>query len=222
MQGGLTESEICAAIDNAKNMKKCDTICIIRGGGSKVDLAAFDNFNIGYKIGTCSIPVFTGIGHEIDQSIADITAHTALKTPTAVADHIINHNANFESKIVNMQQTIERLANVHVKNARLRMESYNLFFKTKPKEILKQRNNQIDQWTTLLKNYKDLHLKNNYLQLKNIDSLLQLSDPKNIMKRGFVLVKNGSKYITSSKEMKNHKDAKIEFHDGSISVNVQE
>lgn len=220
MQGNMTESEVCAAIDSIKKAK-FDVICIIRGGGSKLDLAAFDNFNIGYKIATCKIPVITGIGHEIDQSIADITAHTALKTPTAVADYIINHNTDFESKIVLMQQSIERLANMHIKNARLKMEGYNLFFKSKPKEIIKQRSILLGQYATTISNFKDIHIKNSHIQLKNIDAILQLSDPKNIMKRGFVLVKNDSKYITSVKEMQKIKSGKLEFHDGEIGIKAE-
>ena len=66
-----------------------DLIAVVRGGGSKTDLAAFDDETIARAIARCSKPVFTGIGHEIDTSIADEVAHSWNKTPTACAAAVI-------------------------------------------------------------------------------------------------------------------------------------
>ncbi len=72
-----------------------DVIVIIRGGGSRTDLATFDDEGIARAIAACPIPVLTGLGHEIDRSIADEASHTALKTPTACAAHIVDRTRQF-------------------------------------------------------------------------------------------------------------------------------
>lgn len=66
-----------------------DVICLVRGGGSRTDLAPFDGALISRAIATSPIPVLTGIGHEIDQTVADVVAHRAYKTPTACATALV-------------------------------------------------------------------------------------------------------------------------------------
>ena len=101
LQGQNTEREVCQALnDISEDASKYDCTVIIRGGGSKLDLAWFDNFNIGARIAKSPIPVMTGIGHDINATVADTVAHTTLKTPTAAADFIISHNICFEYLLV--------------------------------------------------------------------------------------------------------------------------
>lgn len=66
-----------------------DVIAVVRGGGSRTDLIAFDHTEVAYAIAQCPVPVLTGIGHEIDRSVADEVAHLSLKTPTAVAAELV-------------------------------------------------------------------------------------------------------------------------------------
>lgn len=72
-----------------------DAIVVIRGGGAKNELAVFDSERIATTIAMVPCPVFTGIGHEIDRTIADEVAHTALKTPTACAGELIARVASY-------------------------------------------------------------------------------------------------------------------------------
>jgi exodeoxyribonuclease VII large subunit len=91
MQGEDTERSVTEALSKIyKDHRKFDIVVIIRGGGSQAELNYFNNYNIAYQITQCPIPVFTGIGHDRDQTIADIVAHSSLKTPTAVAEHILS------------------------------------------------------------------------------------------------------------------------------------
>ncbi|MBN2664144.1 MAG: exodeoxyribonuclease VII large subunit [Bacteroidales bacterium] len=96
MQGEKTEKSIIKALDDIfNNVNNFDLVVIIRGGGSKLDLSAFDSYNIAVNIAQFPLPVITGIGHHRDSSIADIVAYKSLKTPTAVADFIIQKIDNF-------------------------------------------------------------------------------------------------------------------------------
>ena len=100
MQGQQVEPEILDSLNVIENnIDQYDAVAIIRGGGGRTDLAAFDNFPLARRIADFPIPVLIGIGHEIDQSVLDIVAYRSLKTPTAVADFIIEHNAEFEGRL---------------------------------------------------------------------------------------------------------------------------
>ena len=88
VQGREAERELVAAIDWF-GRNRTDCLVLIRGGGSRSDLAVFDSRGVAEAIARSSVPVLTGLGHEIDQAIADLTAHTAFKTPTKVAEFLV-------------------------------------------------------------------------------------------------------------------------------------
>lgn len=89
VQGAGAERTIASALRVAQRLD-VDLIALVRGGGSRLDLAVFDHELVARTIATSSLPVFTGIGHEIDTSVADLVAHTASKTPTACAESIVD------------------------------------------------------------------------------------------------------------------------------------
>jgi exodeoxyribonuclease VII large subunit len=125
MQGEQAEAGITEAFERIyKYSDFFDAVVIIRGGGSKADLAAFDNYNIAYYITQFPVPVLTGIGHEQDETIADMVAHTRLKTPTATAEFLINRISEFE-QILNQSETrLERLASILINQYRKILDSH--------------------------------------------------------------------------------------------------
>jgi exodeoxyribonuclease VII large subunit len=107
-----TASMIKALKDILECNKKFDAIAIVRGGGSNTDFKPFDNYELCYLIATSKIPIFTGVGHDRNTSIADMVARQ-LKTPTKVANYFVEHNFTFEQKI---DQLYQRLINaIHQK-----------------------------------------------------------------------------------------------------------
>ena len=85
MQGEQAPASILSAILEVQE-QPYDALLILRGGGSDLDLACFDDPDLAVAIATCPIPVVTAIGHDRDVHIADLVAHTSVKTPTALAD----------------------------------------------------------------------------------------------------------------------------------------
>lgn len=83
-----------------------DAVVITRGGGAQSDFLLFDHYGIGRAIARFPVPVITGIGHQKNETIADLMAHTQTKTPTQAAEFIITHNKSFEDKILTLQKTI--------------------------------------------------------------------------------------------------------------------
>ena len=100
MQGEQAVASIIKAADLIEETNEnYDALVIIRGGGSNLDLACFDDYELNARLAQSYFPVLSGIGHERDQSVTDMIANTRLKTPTAVAEFIIQHNMEFEQNI---------------------------------------------------------------------------------------------------------------------------
>jgi exodeoxyribonuclease VII large subunit len=87
-----------------------DVAAVVRGGGARTDLAAFDDVELARAIATCAVPVLTGIGHEIDSSVADRVAHAALKTPTACAAHLVARARRFHQCVDETFASVARRA----------------------------------------------------------------------------------------------------------------
>lgn len=88
VQGAQAEATVADALRTAGSLD-VDAVLLVRGGGSRTDLEAFDSELVGRVIAAMPVPVLTGIGHETDRSVADELAHTAFKTPTACAAAIV-------------------------------------------------------------------------------------------------------------------------------------
>jgi exodeoxyribonuclease VII large subunit len=80
-----------------------DAVIIIRGGGAQADLSCFDTYELGAHVAQFPLPIFTGIGHEKDDTVVDLVAHSRLKTPTAVAEFLISGILRFKENLVRLQ-----------------------------------------------------------------------------------------------------------------------
>jgi exodeoxyribonuclease VII large subunit len=76
-----------------------DAVLILRGGGSKLDLACFDDYDLAAAIAQYPLPVLTAIGHDQDYHVCDMVAHEYVKTPTALADFILEMYENEDARI---------------------------------------------------------------------------------------------------------------------------
>lgn len=107
MQGDKAPESIIQALEKLEATGiEYDALIIIRGGGSNLDLACFDDYSLNARLAQSYFPILSGIGHERDQSVTDMIAHTRLKTPTAVAEHIIQHNFDFENQVKDLFSTV--------------------------------------------------------------------------------------------------------------------
>ncbi len=121
MQGHEAERQVAAALLRTARLP-LDAIVLIRGGGSRTDLAAFDSRAVAEAVARCPLPVLTGLGHEIDQSIADRVSHAAFKTPTKAAEFLIERVALAERAFVACQTALGHLAERSLRRARRQLQ----------------------------------------------------------------------------------------------------
>ncbi|MDR0559554.1 MAG: exodeoxyribonuclease VII large subunit [Prevotellaceae bacterium] len=212
MQGVNAEASIIAAIEEIyKNYQLFDIVVIIRGGGSQTDLSCFDLYDLVYHATQLPLPYLTGIGHDKDVSILDLTAYKMLKTPTATADFIINHYLALEQEIDYCKQKLINVAN----NKILEETGFITELGVKIKNLL---NNVFYKEKMLLNSILPDKMKIMSKQLIEkqqfkIDSLkLQVSslNPFNILNKGYSITLHNGKKITP--------DAKISEGDEIITI----
>lgn len=98
VQGTDAARSVAAAV-RMLGTHRLDVLAVVRGGGARTDLAAFDDEAVARAIAACPVPVLTGIGHETDTSVADEVAHTAAKTPTACAQLLVARVAEVTARV---------------------------------------------------------------------------------------------------------------------------
>ena len=116
VQGKEAEREVCSALSSLVGLP-IDCAVLIRGGGSRSDLAVFDSRTIAEAVARAPFPVLAGLGHEIDRSIADMVAHSTFKTPTKVAEFLIERIARQDQALEELRRRLLREAEEPLRTA---------------------------------------------------------------------------------------------------------
>lgn len=123
MQGTQVEDSILQTLSEIEDRAdEFDAVVIIRGGGAATDLQGFESYPLAYRVASFCLPILTGIGHERDETVIDLVAHTKLKTPTAVAAFLIDRMVSEYQIVAEFELRLQHLAEVRLSTAR---ESYN-------------------------------------------------------------------------------------------------
>lgn len=204
MQGAETEKSIISALNRVKKYKYLfDAVIIIRGGGSAVDLNCFDSYPIAAQIARFPLPVITGIGHEKDDTVADMTAHTKMKTPTAVAEFLISGLSSFEERILTIQNRLVSYTEGFLKDKRFKLNANIQRLTFIPGKMTASAQNR------LLIFQKDLagHLRQLFQthgsRLEGSEQAVRLLDPSNLLRRGYSLTRFKGKIIKDAALLKN-------------------
>ena len=108
MQGDTAPESITAALEEIQNSPvRYDAVLLLRGGGSDMDLACFDDYGLAAAIARMPVPVITAIGHDKDYHIADMVAWDHVKTPTALADLFIERTAAADEKVSSFENRLQ-------------------------------------------------------------------------------------------------------------------
>lgn len=211
MQGKAASGDVCKAMDELQKIQSLDAIVITRGGGSIADLSCFDSQEIAEKIAGARLPVFSGIGHEINITITDLAAHTYQKTPTAIAQFITGLVKNFldttrekveaiigsasegltneKRRLKNNAHSIQNSTNNFLKQHHLDLIRRQEYLKQKPQQFLKQAALKNASAKDVL--IKDVggRFKTESLRIKNLHRLIELASPVKTLKRGFSITR---------------------------------
>ena len=123
MQGSGVEQGVISALDRiAADIDMWDVVVIIRGGGATSELSCFDTYDLANNCAQFPIPIITGIGHQRDESVLDMVAHTRAKTPTAAAELLIHAMLEQETYMTNMMQGVVQGVQLHMDAEQQRLQ----------------------------------------------------------------------------------------------------
>jgi len=245
VQGELNaQSLVDQLIDIYNSGTKYDAIFMIRGGGSQTDLLLFDQYAIGRAIARFPIPVITGIGHQKNETIADMMAHSALKTPTKAAEYIVAHNKAFSDRLLSLEKTIiirsqqfmfnqsrqlesikQKVTSsatryVNLKQQRLLSSSSALV--RKPIMIIHEKKRNVEEKQADMKRGAAYNLKNQSQNLENFVTLFRLMSPVNVLRKGFALVRQNGAILSNGDKVELGNKIEIILADKEIGATVIE
>ena len=199
MQGEKAEASILESLDKIlMRLSEFDVLVVIRGGGATSDLDCFDGYNLSASLAQFPLPVLTGIGHTRDVSVVDMVANQPLKTPTAVADFIVNHTRTLEEKI----------------------DSYIALLYQSVTSLLDKNTRRLDQCLTLLPLYASRMLDKKLHALELMERSLELMSPDAVLRKGFAIVSKNGKAVKAT-DLKTDDEVKITLADGEVNATIK-
>ena len=225
MQGNNVEGSVIDALDQINSeAENWDVVVIIRGGGSTSDLGGFDSYLLGMNVAQFPLPIITGIGHERDNTVIDEVSHTRVKTPTAAAEFIIDHQYEELCRLEEMEEFIVDYCRQTVMNEHQRLdvltEKLPGLFKIRKEHELRnldallqsalssirqkviKQSSQLDITMSQLTNHTQRALDTFKHRLEMAESKIDLANPDHLLKLGFSITRANGKAITDIHQLK--------------------
>ena len=222
MQGAAAEESICAALSAiAEREEEFDTVIIIRGGGSTSDLSCFNSYRICSYVAQFPLAVITGIGHDKDVSVADMVAHTPLKTPTAVAAWLDERMALLEGKIDEAAQLVTDAARAKTSAEQLRIERWAGLIRELAKQMCERNHSRLTLLHEQLRSAAERTIERESSRLRLAVELVEAHNPQQILRRGFAVVRRSGKAMTHTEGVKCGEQIEIELIDGTLQAEVK-
>lgn len=215
MQGDRTEDSIIYALEQIYHHQNLfDAVVIIRGGGATSDLSCFDSYLLAASCAQFPLPIITGIGHERDETVLDLVAHTRAKTPTAVAEFLIeNMSLEFEN-LLSIQLAIANATRIRLQEETIAINSYQLKSAYILKDWAKQQENTLATAKERLNNSTLRILKSKDERLENIEKQINLISPENLLRKGYTFTIKDGKMVRKAKDLNVGDTISTVFSDG--------
>lgn len=222
MQGDRVEESVIAALDSIiSDDTQWDVVVIIRGGGATSDLSGFDTYLLATNCAQFPLPIITGIGHERDDTVLDVVAHTRVKTPTAAAEFLI---ARLVDAADALNAQVEALA--HVVNMRMRSEEQRLTQIAAQLPFLfslehTRQMHRIEQLESHLRtSLKQLMVKETH-RLQLIEQVTESASPQLMLQRGYSITRCNGKVVRDASILSPGVLLTTEFADGMVQSEVR-
>lgn len=244
MQGEKTESSIITALEQVyRYIDYFDVVVIIRGGGATSDLNSFDSYLLAANCAQFPLPVITGIGHERDDTILDLVAHTRMKTPTAVAEFLVHRMDQAAMELEELQQGVSTMTKTILQQeknilqsmaARLpvvilnRIEQHRALlqflgtrFPMASSGLLSGKRTGLEQLSQRLQQVSRAKLAEASQFIQLTEQFMKLASPDYILKRGYSLTWREGKLVKKASDLSLGDHLVTRFSDGEIHSKVE-
>ena len=221
VQGAAAEDSIVDALSRiAAAGEAFDAVVMIRGGGSSSDLNCFNAYRLCNHVAQFPLPVVTGIGHDKDTSVADMVAHTALKTPTAVAGWLVERMAESDGWLDCAALQLNDMTKAAMHASEVRLERLSGEVRRLSGELLTRQTLRLEHFTGLLPDAARDFLARQGVRLGNAAELIAGRSPERILRLGFAVLRAGGRAVTSAGSVAEGEQVEIEVSDGKIDATV--
>ncbi|MDY6037115.1 MAG: exodeoxyribonuclease VII large subunit [Paludibacteraceae bacterium] len=222
MQGAQTEQSVVAALDKICDfIDNFDVVVIIRGGGATSDLVAFDNYNLALHCAQFPLPIISGIGHQRDESVVDLVAHTRVKTPTAAAEFLVARINDFEKNIDEMAQNVAFSAREVVHDELLRLQQ-RIARLGVVQRVCVRHDAALQHLTMRLRNAAKMAISSEEKRMALVEKSIEYADPATLLQRGFTLTTKHGKIVKSVCDVAPGDIVTTHLADGAFTAMVQQ
>ena len=221
VQGAAAEDSLVEALGRiALREEDFDVAVIIRGGGSVSDLNCFNGYRIANHVAQFPLPVLTGIGHDKDTGVTDMVAHTALKTPTAVAAWLVERMAQVEGWLVTAGLQIAEAARETLHAAEIGLQQCSAALLQQSERLLLEERNRLTRAAEGVQTAPFEFLRREQLRVTAASDLLLSHSVDRVLRRGFAIVRLHGAAVKSVNDLKRGDRLDITLADGSVAADV--
>lgn len=221
VQGQAAEESICRALaDVAQHQEEFDVVVLIRGGGSASDLSCFNSYRLCSYVAQFPLPVITGIGHDKDTSVADMVAHTPLKTPTAVAAWLTERMAQQDGWLEEAAMRLAEAATRATQREQLRLERMT-------GEVIRLGGSYCERAQSRLAMLREQlsaevarFIDRRQMFLATAEGVVEGRKPDNILRMGFAIVRCEGRAVSSAEALAG-REVEIELAKGKVKAKVE-
>lgn len=198
MQGNGVEQGIIDALDRiAQNIEMWDVVVIIRGGGATSELSCFDTYDLANNCAQFPLPIVTGIGHQRDESVLDIVAHTKAKTPTAAAEFLIHAMLEQSTFVENAMQGIVDAAVRRMESERQSVQSLLGRLPLSAALFVQEEKARVQSHAQMLNSSAAMFVKGQQHRLDVWQGILDAASPQHILSLGYSITRLNGKAVRS-------------------------
>lgn len=222
VQGAGLEPEMIAALEAvAAQRDQFDCVVVLRGGGARLDLSGFDSLELCKAAATLPLPLFTGIGHDTDETLLDLVAHSALKTPTAVADFLVQHNLVFENDLLRLAEQSRAVADRHLTVTNLNLSNLESAIFWSAQTRLRTARQQVEAAAVNLPGLWRRIIQHAATDLQRADDICAALHPDATLRRGFSLTFKAGKVLTDAGAVAPGDVLETQLRDGKVVSRVE-
>lgn len=217
VQGDNAAPQLVDAVNKLNEYDLCDTIIIGRGGGSIEDLWAFNDENLAYAIYNSHIPVISAVGHETDFTICDFVSDLRAPTPSAGAELAVPDRNEILQNLDAQRQYLSSLMDKRlIENNNIVSKMTTKLLSLSPDDKIAKLYNDLDFLSQKYENISNRIFQNTANKIELLATKLESLNPVSTLKRGYSVVTNNDKTVTSVKDVKNGDTLAINVTDGKI------
>ena len=217
MQGEHAAESIIEALDRVFEQKdQYDVVVIIRGGGATTDLLAFDEYDLAYVVAQFPLPILTGIGHERDESVVDMVAHTRCKTPTAVAAFIYEKMLMEETHLLDLEENIKMGISSILEGEKVRLNELSACVVRDCSHRIMVEEQSLTLLGSQLRHAFQERLSRQIHHVELMENTLLHISPEAILRRGYSITTVDGKVLRSVSQVKKGSELRTVVSDGEV------